>query len=178
MLFFLGRTLLMLRSINRAYRLDSNNPELHTCLVRFLQHTNGSSLGSTVAEVVKRQTSGIFSSSNAAQLNVEYLKKNSKSLPHLFQGARMMYFLDSNSQSKALSLITDFENFEGVTLENCIRLLESLCIGDFGSCESTVEKFRAKCHSRFPYAIAFRLPGFQESKLTANHQEKEIYVKN
>ncbi|XP_033217109.1 N-alpha-acetyltransferase 15, NatA auxiliary subunit isoform X1 [Belonocnema kinseyi] len=173
-----GRTLLMLRSINRAYRLDPNNPELHTCLVRFLQHTNASPLEGAVAEVVKRQTSGIFSSSSAENLNAQYLKKNSKSLPHLFQGARMIYLLDPSAQSKALSLITNIEDLEGVTLEICTRVLEALCTGDFGSCESTVADFRSKSHYRFPYATAFRLHEVPEAKVTVNHQEKENSIKN
>ena len=169
---------MMLRSINRAYRLDPNNPELHTCLVRFLQHTNASPLEGAVAEVVKRQTSGIFSSSSAEQLNAQFLKKNSKSLPHLFQGARMMYLLDPSAQSKALSLVTNIEDLEDVSLEICTRLLEALRNGDFGSCESTICDFRAKSHYRFPYATAFRLPEVSEPKVTVNHQEKENSMKN
>lgn len=167
----------MLRSINRAYRLDPNNPELHTCLVRFLQHTNKSPLEGALAEVVKRQTSGIFSSCSAEQLNAQYLKKNSKSLPHLFQGARMMYLLNPSLQSKALSLIADIDNLEGVTLDVCTRLFDSLKNGDFGFCESTTADFRTKCHRHFCYATAFRPLDVIEAKVTVNHQE-EMLIKN
>lgn len=171
------RTLLMLRSINRAHRLDPNNPELHSCLVRFLRHTNKSHLEGALAEVVKRQTSGIFSSCSAEQLNAQYLKKNSKSLPHLFQGARMMYFLDPTVQAKALSLIADIDSLENVSLDVCTRLLLSLQKGDFGSCESTTADFRVKCHSRFPYATAFRPQEIVEAKVTVNHQD-DYSIKN
>ncbi|XP_032687524.1 N-alpha-acetyltransferase 15, NatA auxiliary subunit [Odontomachus brunneus] len=168
-----GRTLLMLRSIKRAHRLDANNPDLHTCLVRFLLHTSGSPLEGSVGEVVKRQTAGIFSSPKAVQLNAEYLKKNRNSLPHLLQGARMLYVLDPSAQPKALSLVTSIEELEGVTLKNCTKVLEALRNGDFGDCNATIADYMAKCHERFPFATAFRPP---EPK--ANHQEKENSIKN
>ncbi|KAG7203683.1 hypothetical protein KM043_013711 [Ampulex compressa] len=170
-----GRTLLMLRSIKRAHRLDPNNPELHTCLVRFMQHTSGPPSEGPVGEVIKRQTAGIFSSTTAAKLNTEYLKNNRNSLPHLLQGARMLYMLDPSSQARALSLISNIEDLDGVTLQNCTKVLEALRNGDFGHCDSTIADYIVKCHKRFPYATAFRPP---ESKAMANHQEKENSIKN
>ncbi|KAM0724811.1 N-alpha-acetyltransferase 15, NatA auxiliary subunit [Formica fusca] len=169
-----GRTLLMLRSIKRAHRLDANNPDLHTCLVRFLLHTSKMQLEGAVGEVVKRQTVGIFSSTKTAQLNAEYLKKNRNSLAHLLQAARMLYVLDPSAQTKALSLATNIENLEGVTLQNCTKVLEALRNGDFGHCDDTIADYVAKCHVRFPFATAFRPP---EPKAN-NHQEKENSIKN
>ncbi|KAG9436680.1 N-alpha-acetyltransferase 15, NatA auxiliary subunit [Apis mellifera carnica] len=172
-----GRTLLMLRSIKRAHGLDSNNPDLHTCLVRFMLYINRSPLEGPVGEVVKRQTSGIYSASTATQLNAEFLKKNRNSLPHLLQGARMLYVLDPSAQTKALSLITNIDGLESVTLQNCTKVLESLCNGDFGHCDSTIADYMVKCHKYFPYATAFRPP---ETKVTVTikHQEKENSIKN
>ncbi|XP_076665580.1 N-alpha-acetyltransferase 15/16 isoform X2 [Andrena cerasifolii] len=170
-----GRTLLMLKSIKRAHGLDPNNPDLHTCLVRFMLHTGRSPLEGPVGEVVKRQTAGIYSSSTASQLNVEFLKKNRSSLPHLLQAARMWYVLEPSAQSKALSLVTGIDDLEGVTLPNCTKVLESLRNGDFGHCDSTIADYVTKCHKRFPYATAFRPP---ETKVTTNHQEKENSIKN
>ncbi|XP_015598705.1 N-alpha-acetyltransferase 15, NatA auxiliary subunit [Cephus cinctus] len=170
-----GRTLLMLQSIKRAHQLDANNPDLHACLVRFLQHTGASQLEGAVAEVVKRQTSGIFSNSDAVQLNANYLKMNNKSLPHLLQGARMLYLLDPSAQAKALSLITNIDGSEGVNLENCTRVLEALRNGDLGQCDSSISSYTAKCEKHFPYATAFRPP---EPKSIVNHQDKENSIKN
>jgi len=164
----------MLRSIKRAHRLDMNNPDLHTCLVRFLLHTSKSPLEGAVGEVVKRQTAGIFSSTKAAQVNAEYLKKNRNSLPHLLQGARMLYVLDPSAQMKALSLVTSIEELEGMTLQNCTKVLDALRNGDFGHCDDTIADYMTKCHVRFPFATAFRPP---EPK-TNNHQEKENSIKN
>lgn len=153
-----GRTLLMLKSIKRAHKLDDNNPELHSCLVRFLLHTSTSKLEGPLAEVVKLQTSNIFSSPSTSQLNADYLKKNSKSLPHLSQGARMLYLLDPSAQSKALALVSNFEGLEGVDLTTCVSILELLRNGEFGNCENATNDFITKCHKRFPYALAFRPP--------------------
>ncbi|XP_076646655.1 N-alpha-acetyltransferase 15/16 isoform X1 [Halictus rubicundus] len=169
-----GRTLLMLKSIKRAHDLEPNNPDLHIYLVEFILHTNRTPLEGAVDEVVKHQTAGIYGSSTAAQLNAEFLKKNQNSLPHLLQGAKMMCVLDPSAQSKALSLVTNMENLEGVTLPNCTQVLQSLRSGVFGNCENTIAEYTAKCHKRFPYATAFRPP---ETKATAN-QDKENSIKN
>lgn len=178
-----GRTLLMLQSIKRAHRLDSNNPDLHSCVVRFLHHTGASPLEGAVAEVVKHQTRGIYSNSDAAQFNNSLLK-NTNSLPHLLQCARMLYLLDPTSQSKALSLGTSLDGLTGVTLPICTRVLEALRANDFGTCDAAIDEYMNKCHKRFPYATAFRPP---ESKLPAiqlnpsvqlNHQDKENTIKN
>ncbi|XP_076767134.1 N-alpha-acetyltransferase 15/16 isoform X1 [Xylocopa sonorina] len=172
-----GRTLLMLKSIKRAHDLNPNNPDLHMCLVRFMLYTNRSPFEGPVGEVVKRQTAGIYSTLTATQLNSEFLKRNRNSLPHLLQGARMLYILDPSAQSKALSLITNIEDLEGVTIFNCTKVLEALRDGDFGHCDSTIADYMAKCHKQFPYATAFRPP---EAKMTGTmkHQEKENSIKN
>ncbi|XP_053975392.1 N-alpha-acetyltransferase 15, NatA auxiliary subunit isoform X2 [Hylaeus anthracinus] len=170
-----GRTLLMLKSIKRAHGLDPNNPYLHTCLVRFMLHTFQSPLEWAVSEVVKRQTSGIYTSLTPMQLNREFLKANRNSLPHLLQAARMMYVIDPSDQGTALYLISNFD-LESVTLQTCTEVLESLRNGDLGPpIPNLIDKFVVRCHKRFPYATAFRPP---ETKATTNHQEKENFIKN
>ncbi|KAK0183435.1 hypothetical protein PV327_001478 [Microctonus hyperodae] len=171
-----GKTLLMLQSIKRAHRLDANNPDLHSCLIRFLRHTAAQHLEGSVAEVVKRQTSEIFPTTDAVKFNSEFLKKNINSLPHLLQAGRMLYLLDPTAQSKALSLVTNIDGgLEGVILNNCTRVLDSLRNNDFGNCEAAIEDYIEKCHKRFPYATAFRPP---ENKINVNHQDKENSIKN
>lgn len=170
---FAGRTLMMLRSISRAHRLDANNPELHSCLVRFLRHTSALPPEGIVAEVVNRQSNRIFASTNPMQLNTEYLKNNSKSLPHLLQGARMLYLLDPSAQQHAISLVTKLDGLDNVSLEACTRVLQCLQDNDFGHCDSTIiREFIERCHQRYPYASAFRLPD------PVNHQNKENSIAN
>ncbi|XP_011297851.1 N-alpha-acetyltransferase 15, NatA auxiliary subunit [Fopius arisanus] len=175
-----GRTLLMLQSIKRAHRLDSNNPDLHSCLVRFLRHTGASPLEGPVAQVVKHQTREIFSNSDAVQFNTDFLQKNLTSLPHLLQCARMLYLLDSTSQSKALSLATGLDDLTGVTLPISTRVLEALRANDFGPCDDAIDDYMNKCHKRFPYATAFRPPQTKAVHFNAalNRQDKENSIKN
>ena len=167
----------MLRSINRAHQLEPNNPELHSCLVRFLRHTSTSNLESTVTEVIKRQSLNMFPSANATQLNADYLKRNSASLPHVLQAARMLYLLDPTQQQRAISLVTSLE-LEAVILENCTKVLEALRNGDFGLCEQAIADYTSKCHERFPYATAFRpqpsaeaAKQLQQATQLLNHQD-------
>ncbi|XP_076628904.1 N-alpha-acetyltransferase 15/16 isoform X1 [Colletes latitarsis] len=170
-----GRKLLMLKSIKRAHGLDPNNPDLHSCLVRFMLHISRSPLVGAVREVVKRQTAGIYRSLTPMQLNREFLKANRNSLPHLLQAAKMMYVIDPAEHAKALFLVLNFD-LESVTLQDCTKVLESLRNGELGSfLPSLLDDFVVRCHKRFPYATAFRPP---ETKVTANHQEKENFIKN
>lgn len=158
----------MLQSIKRAHNLDANDPDLHSCLVRFLQHVAANPLEGPVADVVKRQTSKIFSNFDAAELNSEFLKKNSNSLPHLLQGGRMLYLLNPSAQAKALSLASHIDGLDGVTLEICTKALEAMRNEDFGICEQAIADFTTKCEKRFPYATAFRPP--ESSTYASNHQ--------
>lgn len=41
--------------------------------------------------------------------------------------------------------------------QNCVSVLNSLIRGDFGKCDTYIEKFKDKCHIRFPYTAAFQL---------------------
>ncbi|XP_063988506.1 N-alpha-acetyltransferase 15, NatA auxiliary subunit isoform X2 [Diachasmimorpha longicaudata] len=176
-----GRTLLMLQSIKRAHRLDSSNPDLHSCLVRFLRHTAASPLEGPVAEVVQHQTREIYPNSDAVQFNIEFLQKNKTSLPHLLQGARMLYLLDPTSQWKALSLATGIDDLTGVTLPICTRVLEALRANDFGPCDAAIDDYMNKCHKRFPYATAFRPPEAKppvQLNAALNRQDKENSIKN
>ena len=159
----------MLRSIKRAHFLDPNNPELHSCLVRFLQHTERANLeGSLVGEVVRRQTGDLFKGRSAVHLNADFLERNSNSLPHLLQGARMLYLLEPATQQQAISTVTSLESIYGVTLKNCRKVLEALNNGDFGSCEHVIDEYKARCHDLFPFASAFNPP---EIKPTLLHQQ-------
>lgn len=42
--------------------------------------------------------------------------------------------------------------------QNCVQVLESLCRGDFGPCEKTIQDYQARCHALLPHATAFIVP--------------------
>lgn len=155
------KPLLMLQSIKRAYRLDPNNPKLHSCLIvynGYLARWQGS-LEAPVATVLKQEMEPVFRGRDAHQMNTEFLAANSKSLEALFESARMMYRLDPSKQETAIKLATSLDkDITGVDLQNCTKILEALKSEEFGSCPAQVADYEARCHLQFPYAQVFRPP--------------------
>ena len=78
----------MLQSIKRAFRLEPENCELHTCLVRFVELVSEKldTLDAPVADVIKQAMEPITLGRTARQMNEDFLKQHAKSLPAVFQG--------------------------------------------------------------------------------------------
>ena len=146
-----GKPLLMLQSVKRALKLDSGHPQLHSCLIRLLRFlTDGDLLNEKVshpalASVLASETKPLFQNhKDAQQLNSEFLKQNSNSLPHLLQGivkyaatfvlprqislltitivfylaAKMMVTIDPLREDEALSIVNrPFSDLQGVTVQ-------------------------------------------------------------
>ncbi|GFO47570.1 N-alpha-acetyltransferase 15, nata auxiliary subunit-like [Plakobranchus ocellatus] len=152
-----GKLLLMLQSIKRGVAADRSNPQFHICLIHFLQYVkekNG--LVEPTKTVIEQEMEKIYGGKTALQLNTDFLSRNADSLPHRLAGACMMYKLDSSRQKEALSLATTLDSqVKGVTIKNCVDVLESLGRGDLGQCEQEATDYQTKCHERFPYATAF-----------------------
>lgn len=106
------KVLLMLQSIKRAYKLDPNNPKLHSCLIRFYGHINQSkeSWDPAVEEVVKSEVKTLFNNKDYKQLNKEFLETYSNSLEAVLEGSKMLYYLDPKEQVKSLFLVTNLDN--------------------------------------------------------------------
>lgn len=102
----------MLQSIKRAHRLDSQNPRLHSCLIRFHGSVEAARRDSTMAEavlqVIEREAASMFAGCDAHELNRKYLEQYGDSLAAVLEGAKMMYHLerDRKSQEAALKLVT------------------------------------------------------------------------
>lgn len=165
-----NRPLLMLQSIKRAFRLDPQCPRLHAHMCTFHSLVSKrKDLPGPIVTVLEKEMAELYQSKDAQQLNEEFLAQHSRSFPHLLEGCRMMYFLDTSKQKQALQMVTSLNNdLEGVTIENCLQTLECLTKGDMGSCEAELALFRTACHERFPLAIAFRPP-----QSSANHVRPE-----
>lgn len=155
-----GKVLLMLQSIKRAYRLEPNNCELHTCLVRFVELVSSKlgTLEAPVVDVINQVMEPITRGRSAKQMNEDFLKENSNNLAALLQGARMMYALDQSRQEEAIKLATTLEKVEGINIKNCSRVLQALQAGDFGSCAQRLEEYKSSCHRIMKYATLFRPP--------------------
>ncbi|XP_013092787.2 N-alpha-acetyltransferase 15, NatA auxiliary subunit-like [Biomphalaria glabrata] len=155
-----GKLLLMLQSIKRGVLADRNNPQFHICLIHFLQYVKDKGeISEPAKSVINLEMKNIYQGKTALQLNEEFLAANSDSLEHRLAGARMMYKLDRSRQEEAMSLATSLDSkLKGLTIQNCIEVLEALCRGDLGKCEQEALEYQARCHKIFPHATAFIIP--------------------
>ncbi|GAB1299121.1 N-alpha-acetyltransferase 16, NatA auxiliary subunit [Apodemus speciosus] len=173
-----GKFLLMLQSVKRAFAIDSNNPWLHECLVKFSKSvSNHSNLPDIVSKVLAQEMKKIFVNKDLHSFNEDFLKHNAASLQHLLAGAKMMYFLDKSRQEKAIATATRLdETIKNKNVKTLIKVSEALLDGSFGNCSSQYEEFRKTCHNLLPLTPAF-LPAANEAlglstelNLTADHK--------
>ncbi|KAM6291583.1 N-alpha-acetyltransferase 16, NatA auxiliary subunit isoform 2-T2 [Porphyrio hochstetteri] len=168
-----GKFLLMLQSVKRAFAIDSNNPWLHECLIRFSKAVSDhSNLPEIVSKVLTQEMQKIFVNKNLESFNEEFLKHNATSIQHQLSGAKMMYFLDKSRQEKAIAVAARLDkNMRDKNVKTLTKVFEALLDGSFGSCHSQCEEYQAACHKLFPFTSAF-MPATNEedSSLTSvNH---------
>jgi hypothetical protein len=74
----------MLQSIKRALKLKSEDPRLHSCLVRFqfFFEKNEAQLPGPVKDVILAEGQEIFTFKSAQDRNAEFMQKHSSSLEH------------------------------------------------------------------------------------------------
>ncbi|KAM5278003.1 N-alpha-acetyltransferase 16, NatA auxiliary subunit isoform 5-T5 [Hipposideros larvatus] len=159
-----GKFLLMLQSVKRAFAIDSNNPWLHECLIKFSKSvSNHSNLPDIVSKVLSQEMQKIFFNKDLESFNEDFLKHNATSLQHLLSGAKMMYFLDKSRQEKAIAIATRLdETLKDKNVKTLIKVSEALLDGSFGSCNSQYEEYRTACHNLLPFTAAF-LPAVNEA---------------
>ncbi|KAI8507711.1 N-alpha-acetyltransferase 15, NatA auxiliary subunit [Branchiostoma belcheri] len=168
-----GKLLLMLQAVKRAVALDSNNAWLHECLVRFSKAVSEkNNLPGPVSTVLQEETKALFGEVDIKQFNADFIKRNSNSLQHLLAGAKMLYFLDPQSQDRALELATDLsEHLIDRNVKICIKVHEALCSGAFGKCEEQTEAYKTQCHQIFPFARVFMPPKSESDTVTQDGQQ-------
>uniref|UniRef100_A0A250Y5X3 N-alpha-acetyltransferase 15, NatA auxiliary subunit n=1 Tax=Castor canadensis TaxID=51338 RepID=A0A250Y5X3_CASCN len=164
--------LLMLQSVKRAFAIDSGHPWLHECMIRLFSTAvcESKDLPETVRTVLKQEMNRLFGATNPKNFNETFLKRNSDSLPHRLSAAKMVYYLESSSQKRAIELATTLdESLTNRNLQTCMEVLGALRDGSLGDCKEAAEAYRANCHKLFPYALAFMPPGYEEDmKITVN----------
>nr|XP_060625217.1 N-alpha-acetyltransferase 16, NatA auxiliary subunit isoform X1 [Anolis sagrei ordinatus] len=171
-----GKFLLMLQSVKRAFAIDSNNPWLHECLIKFSKCVSDhSNLPEIVNKVLTQEMQKIFISKDLESFNEDFLKRNSTSIQHLLSGAKMMYFLDSSRQEKAIAIATRLdETIRDKNVKTLTTVLESLLDGSFGPCHAQSEEYRIACHKLFPLASAFVTPTNEEDGCFASMNHTTI----
>ncbi|MGH0139066.1 UNVERIFIED_CONTAM: hypothetical protein FKN15_068150 [Acipenser sinensis] len=163
--------LLMLQSVKRAFAIDRHHPWLHQCLVRFLKAVSeNKDLPESVLAVLKQETKRLFGETCAKSFNEAFLRKHSNSIPHRVAAAKMMYYLDSSTEKKAIELATALdESLNNRSVVISTDVLEGLCNGSLGDNKETAEMYRADCHKMYPHTLAFMPPGYEENmKITVN----------
>ena len=82
------KPLLMLQSIKRALKLNTEDPRLHFCLARFqlFVEKNGNKMAEAVKKVIENEGKDIFSLKTAKARNDQFMLKNSSSLDHRVLG--------------------------------------------------------------------------------------------
>ena len=110
--------LLMLQSVKRAFAIDSSHPWLHECMIRLFSTAvcESKDLPDAVRTVLKQEMNRLFGATNPKNFNETFLKRNSDSLPHRLSAAKMVYYLDSSSQKRAIELATTLD--ESLTNRN------------------------------------------------------------
>lgn len=113
-----NKLLLMLQSIKRAQAIDSTNPILHSCIIKFYKalKTHGPSINPNVDTFLKTETIELFQQKDAVELNQLFLKKYPHSFKHILECAKSMYELDIKRQDEAITLVTTFD-LQKLTLE-------------------------------------------------------------
>ncbi|XP_027505631.1 N-alpha-acetyltransferase 16, NatA auxiliary subunit isoform X3 [Chiroxiphia lanceolata] len=152
-----GKFLLMLQSVKRAFAINSNNPWLHECLIKFSKAVSDqSNLPEIVSKVLTQEMQKIFVNKNLESFNEEFLKHNATSIQHQLSGAKMMYFLDKSRQEKAIAVATRLDkNMRDKNVKTLTKVFEALLDGSFGSCHAQCEEYQAACHKLFPFTSAF-----------------------
>ncbi|XP_031955727.1 N-alpha-acetyltransferase 16, NatA auxiliary subunit isoform X3 [Corvus cornix cornix] len=152
-----GKFLLMLQSVKRAFAINSNNPWLHECLIKFSKAVSDhSNLPEIVSKVLTQEMQKIFINKNLESFNEEFLKHNATSIQHQLSGAKMMYFLDKSRQEKAIAVATRLDkNMRDKNVKTLTKVFEALLDGSFGSCHAQCEEYQAACHKLFPFTSAF-----------------------
>lgn len=168
-----GKFLLMLQSVKRAFAIDRNNPWLHECLIRFSKSvTDHFNIPEIVSKVLTQEMQKIFVNKDLEHFNDEFLKQNSTSIQHLLSGAKMMYFLDTSRQEKAIAVATRLDSsLTDRNVKSLTMVLEALLDGSFGSCNTQHEEYQATCHKLFPFTSAF-MPAINDeeySPASVNH---------
>lgn len=153
-----GKPLLMLQALKRALRIEPNHPELHTCIIRFLQYRQEklSNHNSVVVDVINKEVNRLLPTTDPTRLNEDFLNNNQDSLPHRLQAARSMKLLDPVQRDRAHAIATTLDShLTDRTHENLHKVLEWLESREVEGTPEQLSHYKAQSHALFPRARAF-----------------------
>lgn len=113
-----NKLLIMLQALKRAFAIDSNNANLHGCIVRYIKlldkqlpHSN-EFVRAVILNEMKTELPIIGKKSG--ELNNAFIAKNKDSAEALIAGARVMY--DDGNKTKAIELLMSCTHLKSFTL--------------------------------------------------------------
>ncbi|CAF3920737.1 unnamed protein product, partial [Rotaria magnacalcarata] len=158
------KSLLMLRCLKRMKKLDSNNPKVHLCLMKFLKFITDEPISDERVRTLIDEELQTFdikqgnSIKKVEDINNEFVKNNFNSLTHRAEAAKIMFLINPSNSLKIMEFLTTLDtNFTNQNLKTCTTIYESIQQGDYGLVEnSTLEKYRNECHRLWPQANIFQ----------------------
>jgi len=94
----LNKTLLMLRCIKRALRIDPDHPDVHRMIVQFFHSFNGNNVPESVLKVVELEKDLILGGRSLEEFNAQYLE-HAMELAKLLAAVEMRILLVSDKSS-------------------------------------------------------------------------------
>ncbi|CAD5115063.1 DgyrCDS4078 [Dimorphilus gyrociliatus] len=167
-----SKPLLMLQAIKKGLSIDTCDPVLHTCVIRFLKYVASTKHDNpAVKEVLESEMASLFPNGvDPVVVNNKFLENYPKSLPHLLAAAKMMFLLDTETGERARSLVIGLNSdLTSVNIKSCTEVLKALEGDELGKCEKMYQDYKELCHEKFPFARAF----FPPNKLVNGNSEVE-----
>ncbi|VDM38371.1 unnamed protein product [Toxocara canis] len=154
------KVLLMLQCLNKALKLDSQNPELHVAAAKYLDFYASAHFEGTVGQLAKELTNVLFpGSKSASELNATFKNEHINSLPHRLAVAEVNILLDPKSADATKNWLLkslDDEKLSGVTLKTAEQLYQGILYGKYGSWTADEKAQLVKrCHHLFKEATLF-----------------------
>ena len=148
--------LLALRCLLAAHALDSSHPEVHVQLVQFakLMEDLPADLDAKVKGVLEAEFNSISpQEKDLNEDNNDFIAEHSNSVPHLQAGAKVKFFLSSDSEL-SIKDIFDSLRVDSISLRDAqsnLRILE-----EWKATSEDMEKYRTLAREKWPEATAFQ----------------------
>ncbi|GAB2269440.1 N-alpha-acetyltransferase 16, NatA auxiliary subunit [Dionaea muscipula] len=177
------KILLALQALKHLLRLDAESPETHRCLIRFFNKVNTMPVPVSDAELLvssvleaERSTISQLDEKSLTDVNLLFLQKHKDSLMHRAAVAEMIYLLEPNKKSEAISLIEESSN-NIISIHGALgpvtewRLKDTIAVhklleGVFLD-QDAASRWKSRCAEYFPYSTYFE--GSRSSAVSNSH---------
>uniref|UniRef100_A0A0R3RJM2 TPR_REGION domain-containing protein n=1 Tax=Elaeophora elaphi TaxID=1147741 RepID=A0A0R3RJM2_9BILA len=154
------KVLLMLQCLNKATKLEPNNPDLHVAAAKYLHYYEKAQLEGTVKELAAELTNILFpNTKSASEFNAAFKSANINSFPHRLAVAEVSVFVDLNCTDVTKNWLLcslDDDKLTGMTLKNIEALYNGILYGKYGNWSANeMAQLTKRCHHLFKDATLF-----------------------